>query len=116
MEKLAMEAARKSANPPAAPNEPLTPEYWESVLMDARAGATGAQLQQRRLSEIQRHVLRVWCRRCERTIEIQTADAVRLYGGNAIWKNVAQRLLDDTCQRRTGRYEEDGCWPGFEAS
>ena len=30
------------------------------------------------------------------------------------WKDVAQRLLDDTCQKRTGRHEEDGCWPGFE--
>jgi hypothetical protein len=24
-------------------------------------------------------------------------------------------LLDDTCQQRTGRHEEDGCWPTFEA-
>jgi hypothetical protein len=39
----------------------------------------------------------------ERIVEIQTADAVRLYGGNAVWKDVAQRLLDDTCQQRTGR-------------
>ena len=72
------------------------------------------RLRQRRLSEIQRHVLRVSCRRCERTVEIQTADAVRLYGGNAVWKDVAQRLLDNTCQQRTGRHEEDGCWPAFE--
>ena len=64
--------------------------------------------------EIQRHVLRISCRRCERTVEIQTADAVRLYGGNAVWKDVAQRLLDNTCQQRTGRHEEDGCWPGFD--
>ena len=76
--------------------------------------ATGAQMRQRRLSEIQRHVLRISCRRCERTVEIQTADAVRLYGGNAVWKDVAQRLLDNTCQQRTGRHEEDGCWPAFE--
>nr|WP_051058543.1 hypothetical protein [Bradyrhizobium sp. WSM1253] len=40
-------------------------------------------------------------------MEIQTADAVRLYGGNAIWKDVAQRLLDNTCQQRTGRHEEE---------
>ena len=44
----------------------------------------------------------------------QTADAVRLYGANAVWKDVAQRLLDNTCQQRTGRHEEDGCWPAFE--
>jgi hypothetical protein len=59
-------------------------------------------------------LLRISCRRCERTVEIQTADAVRLYGGNAVWKDVAQRLLDNTCQQRTGRHEEDGCWPGFD--
>ena len=67
-------------------------------------------------AEISRHVLRVACRRCERTVEIQTVDAVRLYGGNAIWTNVAQRLLNGTCQQRTGRHEEDGCWPDFETT
>ena len=85
-------------------------------LLDAplRAQAEGAQMRQRRLSEIRRHVLRISCRRCERTVEIQTVDAIRLYGGNAVWKDVAQRLLDNTCQQRTGRHEEDGCWPGFD--
>jgi hypothetical protein len=116
MEKLAAEAARKPAHPNATPDAPLPAEYWESVLRDPRAGAAGAQMRQRHLSEIQRHVLRVSCRRCERTVEIQTADAVRLYGGNAVWKDVAQRLLDNTCQQRTGRHEEDGCWPAFETS
>ena len=114
MEKLAAEAARRPGPSTAAPDAPLPAEYWESVLRDPRAGATEAQIRQRRLSEIQRHVLRISCRRCERTVEIQTADAVRLYGGNAIWKDVAQRLLDNTCQQRTGRHEEDGCWPGFD--
>ena len=111
MEKLAAEAARRPGPSAAAPDAPLPAEYWESVLKDPRAGATGAQLRHRCLSEIQRHVLRISCRRCERTVEIQTADAVRLYGG---WKDVAQRLLDNTCQQRTGRHEEDGCWPVFE--
>jgi hypothetical protein len=97
MEKLAGEATRRPAPSAAAQNAPLPAEYWESVLKDARADATGAQLRQRRLAEIQRHVLRISCRRCERTVEIQTADAVRLYGGNAVWKDVAQRLLDNTC-------------------
>jgi hypothetical protein len=113
MEKLAADAARRLAVPAAAPNEALPAEYWDSVLRDPRAGATGTQMRQRRLSEIQRHVLRVSCLRCERTVEIQTVDAVRLYGGKAVWRDVAQRLLDDTCQQRTGRHEEDGCWPGF---
>ena len=114
MENLAAVAARRPAAPGTAPDEPLPAEYWESVLKDPRARVDGAQMRQRCLSNIQRHVLRISCRRCERTVEIQTADAVRLYGGNAIWKDVAQRLLDDTCQQRTGRHEEDGCWPAFE--
>ena len=115
MEKLAAEAARRPSPAAAAGTDSAMPaEYWESVLKDPRADATGAQLRQRCLSEIQRHVLRISCRRCERTVEIQTADAVRLYGGNAVWKDVAQRLLDNTCQQRTGRHEEDGCWPGFD--
>jgi hypothetical protein len=115
MEKLAAEAVRKQASVAPAPEEPLPPEYWDSVLKDPRAAVNCAQLRQRRLSEIQRHLLRVHCRRCDRTVEIQTADAVWLYGRNAVWKDVAQRLLDDTCQQRTGRHEEDGCWPAFEA-
>jgi hypothetical protein len=114
MEKLAAEAGRKPANAAVAPENALPPEYWDAVLSDPRAASSGLQTRQRCLSEIQRHVLRVSCRRCERTVEIQTADAVRLYGGKAVWKDVAQRLLDDTCQVRTGRHEEDGCWPSFE--
>jgi hypothetical protein len=114
MEKLAAEAAAIPANPAAAADAPLPAEYWDSVLRDPRAGGNTAHLRERKLTEIPRHVLRVSCRRCERTVEIQTVDAVRLYGGNATWKNVAQRLLDDTCQQRTGRHEEDGCWPSFE--
>src|ERR1700738_2785146 len=110
MEKLAAEAVRRRVPSAVAPDAPLPAEYWESVLKDPRAGATGAQLRLRRLSEIQRYVLRGSCRRCERTVEIETADAVRLYGGNAVWKDVAQRLLDNPCQQRTGRHEEDGGW------
>lgn len=59
------------------------------------------------------HVLRVDCQRCGRIIEIQMADALRLYGAEAVWRGVRQRLLDDTCTHRTGRYEENGCWPSF---
>jgi hypothetical protein len=118
MEKLASAAARKPAGMPAEPAgdplEPLPPEYWQSVLSDPRAASNGLRTRQRALSEIQRHVLRVSCRRCGRTVEIQTADAVRLYGPEAVWKNVGQRLLDDTCQQRSGSHEDDGCWPSFE--
>ena len=114
MEKLAVQAVRQPVSPAVAPDAPLPAEYWDSLLKDRRGGPTGVPVRQRKLSEIQRHVLRVSCRRCERTVEIQTVDAIRLYGGNAIWKQVAQRLLDDTCQQRTGRHEEDGCWPSLD--
>ena len=107
MEKLAAEAVRKR-RPLPLEDEPLPPEYWESILTDPRSNANGAQMRQRRLSDIQRHVLRVSCRRCERTVEIQTADAVRLYGENALWKDVAQRMLDNTCQQRTGATKRMG--------
>ncbi|WP_177243451.1 hypothetical protein [Bradyrhizobium sp. Gha] len=114
LEKLAAEADRRRAPSATGPDAPLPAEYWESVLKDPRAGATGTHARERRLSEIKAHVLRVSCRRCKRSVEIQTADAVRLYGANAVWNDVAQRLLDNTCQQRTGRHEEDGCWPAFE--
>jgi len=81
MEKLASEVVRKVASPTAAPDAPLPAEYWDSVLKDPRAHTDGFRLSQRHLAEIQRHVLRVSCRRCDRTVEIQTVDAIRLYGG-----------------------------------
>jgi hypothetical protein len=114
MEKLAADAARRPATAAAAPDAPLPDEYWDSVLRDPRAASSGLSVCQRRLSEIKRHVLRVSCRRCERTIEIQTLDAIRLYGGEITWKEVGQQLLDNTCQQRTGSHKDDGCWPSFE--
>lgn len=114
MEKLAAGAAQKAQSPPVAPDSALPAEYWDSVLKDPRARTNSVQLAHRQLADIQRHVLRIPCRRCHRIVEIQTADAVRLYGAKAFWKDVAQRLLDDTCRQRTGRLEEDGCWPGFD--
>jgi hypothetical protein len=62
-----------------------------------------------------RHVLRVECSRCSRIVEIQEADAARFYGASALWKDVGQRLLDQTCTNRTGRHEEDGCWPDWSS-
>lgn len=115
MEKMASEAARRPAAPAAPPPDaPFPSEYWESVLKDPGAVSNEVHLRQQQLSEIQRHVLRVSCRRCERIVEIQKADAVRLYGTKAIWKDVGQRLLDNTCQHRTGSHEDDGCWPAFD--
>jgi hypothetical protein len=56
----------------------------------------------------------VSCRRCDRIVEIQTADAKRLYGEHAVWKDAGRRLLDDSCQQRTGSHEDDGCWPSYD--
>lgn len=95
------------------PDGALTDEYWSSILDDQRARGGGIPIQNRRLSEIPRHVLRVSCRRCDRIVEIQTADAIRLYGAHAIWKDVGNRLLDTGCQHRTGNRDSDGCWPSF---
>jgi hypothetical protein len=114
MEKLAREAARQPDRdrPDPGPADPLPDELWDALLADPRAaGRPPLPIQQCRLSEIPRHVLRVECIRCFRIVEIQKADALRLYGPHAVWKDVGQRLLDQTCSNRTGRHEEDGCWP-----
>ena len=116
MEKLARGAARQPdrEKPDPAPSDPLPDELWDAVLADPRAaGKPWLPIQQLRLSEIPRHVLRVECLRCFRIVEIQKADAVRFYGPHAVWKDVGQRLLDQTCSNRTGRHEEDGCWPDW---
>jgi hypothetical protein len=119
MEKLAATAAARGNVPPTrtpGPGDEMPPEYWRAVLdeVEADRGTHGPSIRTQRLAEIQRHLLRVACRRCGRIVEIQTADAVRLYGAETEWKTVGQRLLDNTCQQRTGRHEEDGCWPSFE--
>lgn len=98
-----------------APNDDLPREYWQALLADPRADAKPAiPSGGLRLSQIPQHVLRVGCRRCARVVEIQKVDAARFYRPNALWKDVGQRLLDNTCTQRTGRHEEDGCWPAFE--
>lgn len=119
MEKLAAAVGREPRRTPTSgPRDTMSAEYWESVLRDPLADASpmppGPSIRTLRLSEIPQHVLRVECSRCGRTVEIQKADAIRLAGPQATWKDVGQRLLDKTCQQRTGRHEEDGCWPVFE--
>jgi len=119
MEKIAAAVGRKAPSARGlAPDEDLPPEYWQALLDDPRADAgspgPGASGRLLRLSQIPERILRVGCRRCARIVEIQKADAARLYGPDAIWKDVGQRLLDNTCMQRTGRHEEDGCWPVFE--
>jgi hypothetical protein len=114
MEKLAATVGREPRRTPGlGPGDTMPAEYWESVLSDPLAGASPVPprpaIQAQRLSEILQHILRVSCSRCARIVEIQKADAVRLYGQAAVWKDVGQRLLDNTCQVRTCRHEEDGC-------
>jgi hypothetical protein len=115
MEKLARDQNRLATIEHAPDEAPA--EWWESVLSDPRAaGKPWLPIQQCRLSEIPRHALRVECLRCFRIVEIQKADAIRLYGPHAIYaiyKVVGQRMLDDGCQHRTRRLEEDGCWPNW---
>ncbi|MGY3449176.1 hypothetical protein ACVILH_001518 [Bradyrhizobium sp. USDA 4353] len=118
MEKMAATVGRDA--PPArglAPGDTLPEEYWRALLDAAEAdrgqATPGVPRRSLRLGQTREHVLRVGCRRCGRTVEIQKTDAQRLYGQDTPWKTVAQRLLDDTCTQRTGRYEEDGCWPSL---
>ena len=114
MELLAREQAPTTLGSDSAPEVSTSDAWWESVLTDPRAaGKPCLPISQRRLSEIPRHLLRVECLRCNRAVEIQKADAVKLFGPHEIYKTVAQRLLDDTCRYRTGRLDEDGCWPEF---
>jgi hypothetical protein len=118
MEKMAAALTRKAPVTSAlAPDDDLPPEYWQALLEDAGAeiSPSVSSLAALRLTEIPQHLLRVSCRRCSRTVEIQKGDAIRLYGERAVWKKVGQRLLDDTCTQRTGRHEEDGCWPFYGA-
>lgn len=73
-------------------------ELWDAVLADPRAaGRSPLPIQQRRLSEVAHHLLWVECLRCFRIVEIQKADAVKFFGPHAVWKDVGQRLLDQTC-------------------
>jgi hypothetical protein len=112
IEKLATEAARPRTGD-LRPADPLPDEYLAAIQADRVESPRGAIAQQR-VSDIDRDFLRVSCRRCGRQVEIGAADAARLYGRDARLNDVARRLLNATCRSRTGRYEEDGCWPSIE--
>lgn len=66
------------------------------------------------IAEIRASILRVECLKCFRVVQIAREEALRRYDGGSLWKEVAVRLLGDGCQHRTGRHEEDGCWPDFK--
>lgn len=119
MEKLGGDAARQEAaapSPTPGPADPMPEAYLDAVLRDPRGPVqTGAPIQQRLPVGDLRHLLRVSCRRCDRIVEAQTADAIRLYGRNEMWKDAGRRLLDSNCKNRIGSHEDDGCWPAYDA-
>jgi hypothetical protein len=79
-------------------------DLWDAVLADPRAaGRPWLPIQQCRLLEIPRHVLRVECLRCMRIVEIQKADAVRFYGPHAIWKDAGS-----DCSTRPAPFAQGG--------
>lgn len=119
MEKMAAAVGRKAPSARGlAPDDDLPPAYWQALLDDPRADGhrtrAGTSRHLQHLSRIRQHLLRVGCRRCGRTVEIRKVDAVRLYSPDAVWRDVGQHLLDNTCTIRTGRHEEDGCWPSCD--
>ena len=121
IERLGFSPASVGESPPTpavGPADDLPSEYWQALLDAAAADsvrpAPFPPERARRLDPISGHLLRVGCRRCGRTVEIQKVDAVRLYGPSALWKDVGQRLLDHTCTQRTGSHEDDGCWPSYD--
>ncbi|MGY4467652.1 hypothetical protein ACVWWK_003361 [Bradyrhizobium sp. LB9.1b] len=65
----------------------------------------------RTLAEIRASELRVECLKRLHIVEIERAEALRRYDGGSLWREVAMRLLADGCMHRTGRHDEDGCWP-----
>lgn len=86
--------------------------WWQSVLSDPRASTT-RPAPARRLGEIETAKLRVECLRCFKVVEELRRDLVARWGPDALWRDVGQRLLNERCENRTGRHEEDGCWPDF---
>lgn len=90
MEKLAPDVEKDAAKGVVGASDPISEAYWAAVLQDTRAEPQVVPIQNCRLSDIARHVLRVSCRRCDRVVEIQRSDAVRLYGGHTVWKDVGR--------------------------
>lgn len=88
--------------------------WWASVLADPSA-TTAKPRADRTLAEIRSSELKVECLKCFRIVTVSREEALRRYDGNSLWKLVAALLLGDGCAHRTGRYEEDGCWPDFRS-
>src|SRR5215217_2761809 len=94
MDRLAASISRKTGvTPPLGPQDEMPDEYWHAVLNDAQLEISSSERSSagQRLSAVPQHVLRVSCRRCARMVEIRKADAIRLYGHQASWREVGQR-------------------------
>jgi hypothetical protein len=111
MEKLAEEAQRRAVDQDAAEGVRFADSQRDDLRIDTPVSTPARNV---RLADLPQPILRVSCRRCGRLVEIAKADALRLYGEGVGTKEVAQRVLDNTCVSRTGRHEEDGCWPSLE--
>ncbi|WP_368507702.1 hypothetical protein [Bradyrhizobium lupini] len=84
------------------------------MLADPRA-ETSRPRADRTLAEIRSEDLRVECLKCFRVVWLTRAEALQSYDPGSLWKEIAVRLLADGCMHRTGRHEEDGCWPDFRS-
>ena len=92
MEKLAAEAARRPGPSAAAPDAPLPAEYWESVLKDPRAGATGPRCG----SDVFRKFSATFC--------VSPAAAA-----SEPWKSKLPMQSDCMAATRSGRMSRSGC-------
>ncbi|MDT4740246.1 hypothetical protein [Bradyrhizobium sp. WYCCWR 12699] len=88
----------------------MTPGGTRSCGIRERIDRPSARLT---LGEIQAKELTVSCLRCMRGVREYRRDLIARWGADALWRGVGQRLLNERCEIRTGRHEEDGCWPDF---
>src|SRR5258707_8983184 len=95
METLAREQARMPDSSTGLPPDQLPSEkWWQSVLADPRAaGKPWVRIEQRRLSEMPREVLRGESPPCFRLAENSKGGASKLFGPPPGLEKVAQRLL-----------------------
>lgn len=108
------ETARRLAENQRAREQPVSDEdaWWSAVLRDPRAG-TDRPAARLTLGEIAARELTVSCQRCMRVVREYRRDLIARWGADALWRDIGQRLLNERCDQRTGRHEEDGCWPDF---
>lgn len=104
---------RRTSAPDLAPADPI-PMRYGNPCWTTRARPTNPSSQSGNAgSPTSSAICCASSARCSRIVEMQKADAIRYFGADAIWKNVGQRLPDQTCTNRTGSHEDDGCWPNW---